>query len=152
MSVAYVGTWLDCFVGHVVSQYSRDWTDTDNPSISLAIELSQRWHPDVVYSDMYLLGWYNAIIQSEALRRAIRTYGADNLTGDNIRMAWETIENWDPQGLTGLVTYSHWDHQGNHSLRLARLMEGGKITPITDFIVGSLLTPEQRYIEYWLGE
>ena len=55
------------------------------------------------------------------------------VTGENIKAALETIQNFDTQGITSPISFSPTSHKGNNSLRLYQVV-GGKWTQISDFI------------------
>ncbi|MCX8006427.1 MAG: branched-chain amino acid ABC transporter substrate-binding protein, partial [Burkholderiaceae bacterium] len=55
------------------------------------------------------------------------------LTGENVKIALETMGQIDTKGVTLPVQFSSTDHAGVKSLKMFRV-ENGKWVPITDFI------------------
>ena len=149
LPIAYLATGEPSLEGHMGYQYNRSWDDADNSEVNLIRKRSEKAYPGVVQGTLYFNAWEVAMIHLEAVARAIKKYGVDNLTGDNLRMILESGEEFDTHGLSGAITYSSWDHQGSHSIRLVRC-EGGKTVPVTKFKEGPPLTPEQRYPDYWI--
>ncbi len=70
------------------------------------------------YGFIHLEGWLNAVVVTEALRRAGPTASRE----DFIR-AMESLHNWDP-GLGLKLEFSPSDHQGLHKVWLTRTVHG----------------------------
>lgn len=130
-------------------EYVVRWSETDVPEIALLRELNKEWHPGVEDRlSVYLDGWVKGKIFVEAIGQAIDQFGADKLTGDNVRLGFESIKNLDMNGLTGSVTYSARDHRGQTSLRLLRINEEFESVPVTGFITPTF-TDEEMDPDYW---
>jgi hypothetical protein len=140
------------FEGDMSYQNTLGWDNTDNAVVALMHKLNQKWHPDVKFrAPIYVDCWQGAMIFCEVLRRAIDQYGIKNMTGPNIKKTFETIKEFDVGGLSTPITYTTWDHQGNHSLRWVRY-EKGKLIPVTPFVKTPTLSDEERDYKYWLKD
>jgi len=82
-------------------------------------------------TNAYTQGWWTFEVFGEALRRV--TAAGDELTGENIRAALESIRDFDTGGVTVPISFSPDDHRGSKGLRLYRV-EDGAWTPITGFL------------------
>ncbi len=152
LGTAYLQTKHPAFEGHMVYQYTLAWPDKDNPEIAKIHALNKEWHPDVNFrAPLYVTAWHGAMVFCEGLRRAIEKYGADDLTGPNIRASLETLKDFDVGGLSAPVTYTKGDHQGNHGLRWARC-ENNQLIPVGPFVKGAPLSDEERDYKYWLKD
>lgn len=76
-------------------------------------------------------GWWTMAVMSEGIKRVLDE--GKPVTGENIKAALETIQNFDTQGITSPISFSPTSHKGNNSLRLYQVV-GGKWTQISDFI------------------
>ncbi len=79
----------------------------------------------------YGQGWWTMAIMTEGIRRVVAN--GDEVTGENIRAALETLENFDTGGVTAPITYTPTDHRGTRQLRLFQV-EGGQWQQLTDYI------------------
>ncbi len=82
-------------------------------------------------TNAYTQGWWTFGVFAEGLRRVIDA--GQELTGENIKIALETIENWDTGGVAPPITLTPDDHRGSKGLRLFRV-DGGVWTPYTEFL------------------
>ena len=152
LGTAYLQTKDPAFEGHMSYQYCLAWPDTDNPEIAKIHALNKEWHPDVKSRvPLYVTAWHGAMIFCEALRRGVEKYGVENLNGPNIRASFETIKDFDVGGLSEPITYTNWDHQGNHALRWS-VCKDGKLVPAGPFVKTKPLTDEERDYKYWLKD
>jgi branched-chain amino acid transport system substrate-binding protein len=152
LGTAYLETKDPAFEGHLAYQYTLDWPNTENEEVARMHALNKKWHPEVKFRmPLYVSAWHGAMIFSEALRRAVVTYGVDNMSGPNIKAAFETIKDFDVGGLSSPVSYSKADHQGSHSLRWVRC-EKGRLVPVGPFVKGAPFTDEERNYNYWLKD
>jgi branched-chain amino acid transport system substrate-binding protein len=76
-------------------------------------------------------GWWTMAVMSEGIKRVL-DQGKD-VTGENIKAALESIQNFETGGVTSPISFSATSHKGNNSLRLYQV-EGGKWKQISDFI------------------
>lgn len=82
-------------------------------------------------TNAYTQGWWTFGVMAEGLRRVVEA--GDELTGENIKHALETIENLDTGGVAPPITLTPDDHRGSKGLRLFRV-EGGRWMPHTEFL------------------
>jgi branched-chain amino acid transport system substrate-binding protein len=76
-------------------------------------------------------GWWTMAVMSEGIQRVLEE--GQEVNGENIKAALETIENFDTGGVTSPISFSSSSHKGNHSLRLYEV-ENGQWKQISDFI------------------
>lgn len=150
---AYLDTGHKAFEGHFTYQYCLSWEDVDMPIIKLIHELNKMWHPKVKHRPfLYMAGFQAGIVISEAYKKAIDKYGdPTKITGKQMREVMETISNFNPLGISGHVTYTHYDHQGVTSLRVAQCKDH-KLVGIGDFAQAQPLEPKERHSKYWLTD
>jgi len=79
----------------------------------------------------YTQGWWTMATMVEGIRRVVEA--GDEVNGENIRAALETISNFDTGGVTSPISFSPTSHKGNDSLRLFTV-EGGQWVNPSDFI------------------
>jgi len=150
---AYVETKNKAFERGYSYQYCLSWEDVDRPVIALLHKLNKMWHPNVKQRTfLYQTGFQAGMVICEALKIAMDKYGdPTKLTGEQMRDAMEAIENFDPLGISGRISYKSYDHQGVTSLRISKC-EGGKLVGIGAFVDAQPLEPHERYGKYWLTD
>lgn len=79
----------------------------------------------------YTQGWWTMAIMAEGIKRTLDQ--GKPVTGENIRAALETIQNFDTGGVTSPISFSPASHKGNNALRLYEV-KSGKWTQLSDFI------------------
>ena len=79
----------------------------------------------------YTQGWWTMATMVEGIRRVVAA--GDEVNGENIRAALESMSNFDTGGVTSPISFSSSSHRGNSSLRLFSV-EGGKWVNPSDFI------------------
>ncbi|MFN3742329.1 MAG: ABC transporter substrate-binding protein [Anaerolineales bacterium] len=79
----------------------------------------------------YAQGWWTMAVMTEGIRRTVQQ--GKPVTGENIRAALESIQNFDTGGVTAPITFSPTDHGGNKALRIFKV-ENGKWVQVSDFI------------------
>ena len=91
-------------------------------------------HPEITPPNRYYVkAWIISKIMREGLIRA-----GEELNGDSIANALETIQNLDMSGLTGPISYSPTKHKGNDYARLYKAdVEKGYFVPITDWVTAT---------------
>ena len=150
---AYIDTGNKAFEGHFTYQYCLSWEDVDRPIIAWAHKINEMWHPEVKHRPfLYQTGIQAGIAICETFKRAIKKYGDPaNLDGVKIRETMETFDRFDPLGISGPITWLHYDHQGVNSLRIAQCKDK-QLVGIGDFVEAEPLGPEERQGEYWLKD
>ena len=104
----------------------------DVPGMADIIEAQVQCHPGKWYnSTMYVYGWVHSMIIEEALKRAAE---AGDLSGEGVKAAWETIEDFDTGGLTPPVTYTSKDHRGTTTVWVWKV-ESGKFVKVAQVIL-----------------
>ncbi len=76
-------------------------------------------------------GWWTMSVMAEGIRLVLQS--GKPVTGENIKAALETIQNFETGGITSPISFSSTSHKGNNALRLYRV-ESGKWVQISDFI------------------
>jgi len=79
----------------------------------------------------YTQGWWTMATMVEGIRRVVAA--GDEVNGENIRAALESMSNFDTGGVTSPISFSSSSHRGNSSLRLFSV-DGGKWVNPSDFI------------------
>ncbi len=79
----------------------------------------------------YVQGWWTMAVMAEGIKRVLDE-GKD-VTGENIRAALESIQNFDTGGVTYPISFSPTSHRGNIALRLYQV-QNGKWTRVSDYI------------------
>jgi branched-chain amino acid transport system substrate-binding protein len=99
------------------------------PGMKRLQEFHQKNHPNDTHDSMYVRGWAYALTWTEALKRADK---AGKLTGEGVRAAAETLENFDLGGLTNAVTYTPKDHRPSTKTAIYQV-KGGKLVKIGEY-------------------
>ncbi len=95
--------------------------DEDIPGMKRLVAASQKhfgekWMPATVkIHPYYVYGWINAMVFAEGTKRA----GKD-LTREGLVRAFESIKNFDPEGLMGPISYSRTSHGSPGFARMTR--------------------------------
>ena len=79
---------------------------------------------------VYGQGWWTMAVMIEGVRRVVAE--DKDLTGENIKLALESITDFDTGGVTFPITFTPRDHRGSKGMKLFRV-ENGKWQPLTDF-------------------
>ncbi|MCS7127043.1 MAG: ABC transporter substrate-binding protein [Thaumarchaeota archaeon] len=98
----------------------------DVPGMKDLLEAHRRFHPDDRHTTQYVSGWISAMVLVEALRRA-----GDDLSGENVRRAWESITNFDTKGLTPPLGFTPMDHRSTTTIWIWKI-EGGKFVRVAE--------------------
>jgi branched-chain amino acid transport system substrate-binding protein len=99
------------------------------PGMKRLQEFHQKNHPNDTHDSLYVRGWAYALTWTEALKRADK---AGKLTGEGVRAAAETLENFDLGGLTNPVTYTPKDHRPSTKTAIYQV-KGGKLVKIAEY-------------------
>ena len=79
---------------------------------------------------LYGQGWWMMAIFFEGIRNTVAA--GEELTGENIRRAFESIKDLDTGGVTLPISFSATDHRGMRSMRIYQV-RNGKWEPVSDF-------------------
>ena len=147
-------TWRavgDLVVGASMPQFSIQWTETDIPSVKLLHDLNAKWHQDVKSRPShYCRGFTELLVVARGLEMTVENVGYENITGDAVRQALETIKDYDPMDMGMGYTWTPTDHQGLHGCKWYQWAKDGVLIPITDWDVFPPMPEEQRTDAYWL--
>jgi branched-chain amino acid transport system substrate-binding protein len=104
------------------------------PGMAKMTEYVQKLHPKDQGNADYITTWSEGLIIAEILRLAIKNVGVDKLTPQNVEESGiKKLQNFDPGGLHGPVSYTVGDNRLAKTLRINKIT-GGKITAITGWI------------------
>ena len=135
--------------------YARtpQWWDTDVEGIVLARELNARWHPEVTSrAGYYFLAFFGFAAVAEAMGRAIDSVGYENLDGEAMKEALETIRDFDPMGSGVRYTWTPDDHRGIQGLMWYQWTEEGTQEKVHDWFIFGPMPEEQRDDKFWLTD
>ena len=76
----------------------------------------------------YIQGWATLKVMAEGIRRS-----GDNLTGEGIKAALQTLTNYDTGGMLAPITFSPKSNKGATKMKIYQV-KSGKWVPITDFL------------------
>jgi branched-chain amino acid transport system substrate-binding protein len=93
------------------------------------MDFNQKHHGGEIHASPYMRGWLCVILSAEAIKRA-----GDNLTGESIKKALESLKDFDTWGITPPFTYSNEDHRPTNRARLV-MVKGGKIVQMKEVSV-----------------
>lgn len=137
-------------LGTTCYQYNPQWTDTDSQFISKLHELNAKWYPDVTHrGGYYVRGSAGLLVTAEALERAIEKVGYENLDGEAMKEALETIRDFHPMDAGVGWTWTPTDRHGLNSLKWYAWNEDGTLVPASDWTDLAPLPEEQRNAEFW---
>ena len=139
--------------GTMGPQFHAAWTDTDLPMVSLLHELNAKWHPWETWEHRgyYTRGFAEFLVVAEATERAIKKVGYENLDGDAMKEAMETIRDFDP-GIGIGYTWTPTDHTGMPGNRWYEWTEEGLVVPVGDWYIYDPLPEEQRTQAWWMAD
>jgi branched-chain amino acid transport system substrate-binding protein len=83
-------------------------------------------HPNDTHNSPSMRGWLWVIVAVEALKRA-----GDNLTGEAVKKALESLRDFDTWGLSQPFTYTADDHRPTTKAKLY-IIQDGKLIPMRD--------------------
>ncbi|MCF8143444.1 MAG: ABC transporter substrate-binding protein [Deltaproteobacteria bacterium] len=121
----------DAGEGLIVAAPSSYGHEKDIPGIQKIWEYNQKYHPDrKVIELQYVYGWLYGMLIEEALKKA-----GDNITGEGLKNALETITNFNSEGIAPPITFNSKNHRGSYMFKLSRANpEKGTFESFTDWI------------------
>jgi branched-chain amino acid transport system substrate-binding protein len=141
----------DLAIGSTFYQFGVQWTDTDIEGVKLIHHFNNKWHPDVTgRSGHYLRGFAGLLAIAEGLRIANEDAGYENLNGEVMKAALETVRNFDPLKMGMGYTWTPTDHQGLPGCRWYTWKEDGSVVAISDWHIFEPLPEEQRSDSWWM--
>jgi len=117
--------------GKAEGAYSLVFTaplDSDARGIGEMNAAVKKFRPNDAVGTFSVHGWATGLILQEVLLNA-----GPCITSDTIKTALEKLKNFDPDGLTGAVTFTKTNHLGNVSVVLQKV-QGGKWITVGKFI------------------
>ena len=137
-------------VGTTFYMNGPQWTETDSPIVSKLHELNSQWYPDVEgRPSFYIRGFAGFLVLAEAMKRAVENVGYDNLNGEAMKEAMETINDFEPMGFGTGWTWTPTDHHGMRAVKWYTWTKEGIIVPVTDWIYSDPLPEDQRTNSWW---
>jgi branched-chain amino acid transport system substrate-binding protein len=80
------------------------WWETDVPEIQVMRDFNKRHHSEISERpNSYMQGWFTGMIFVKAMQMCAEKKLA--ITGENMKNMIPLIKDWDPNGLTGKVTF-----------------------------------------------
>jgi branched-chain amino acid transport system substrate-binding protein len=101
----------------------------DVPGMKAVVAHHQANHPGDVHDAMYVRGWCTAAVWLEALARADK---AGNLTGEGVKVALETLRDFDMGGLTSPISYTPADHRPSTRTAVYQI-QGAKLVKVKEY-------------------
>jgi branched-chain amino acid transport system substrate-binding protein len=101
------------------------WGD-DVPGMKVLMDFHREHHPNDTHYSPYMRGWLWVMLAVEALKRA-----GDNLTGEGVKKALESLRDFDTWGLSQPYTYTAEDHRPTTKAKLYTIT-GGKLVPVRE--------------------
>lgn len=105
----------------------------DVPGLKKLQEAAKQYgvNEDTYKQQWFEEGWTDASVLVEGLKKA-----GDNLTGESLKQAIESIKDFDTGGLTAPLTYSATQHTGGAAIKYVKVnLEKGSWEPISDWII-----------------
>jgi len=92
------------------------WNDTDVAGIQLIHKINKKYHPEITYRPLwYTYGFLSAMVAAEGLKRIP---AGQEISGENLKAALETLDNFDCQGIVSPIKYTSTDHTGPQAVKL----------------------------------
>lgn len=128
-----------------------NWGD-DVEAMDKMTEYCQEYHPDDYGNMDYITCWAEGLVIAEILRLAVEHVGVDNIDQLTPQMVEEYgfkgLDNFDPGGLHGPVSYSEGDNRLAKAVRVFQVT-GGEMVPQT----GWVNAPAILYEDFdWFGQ
>jgi branched-chain amino acid transport system substrate-binding protein len=95
--------------------------NADVPGMKRLVEFNKGRPPKTALDTNYVRGWVAGLLWTEALRRADK---AGNLTGEGIRKAFETMNDFDLGSLGPHVTFTATDHRATTKTAIYAIKDG----------------------------
>jgi branched-chain amino acid transport system substrate-binding protein len=99
------------------------WGD-DVPGMKILMDFHNQYHPNDTHNSPYMRGWLWVMLAVEAIKQA-----GDNLNGEGVKTALETLRDFDTWGLSQPFTYTAEDHRPTTKAKLYSI-NGGKLVPM----------------------
>jgi len=127
-SLAMAGDMME---GFLIPSTWPEVTETDVPGIKLMNDLQMKYRGKVEPDPNYRNGFIPAVIFCEALRRAVENVGYENVDGQAVKDALDSLKDFDVYGVA-TITYTADDHRGQPEAAISEV-RGGKTVRIADW-------------------
>jgi branched-chain amino acid transport system substrate-binding protein len=108
------------------------WWETDVPEIQVMRDFNKRHHPEITERpNSYMQGWFTGMIFVKAMQMCAEKKLP--ITGENLKNMIPLIKDWDPNGLTGKVTFKDTNSTGVGRVYKADAKKG-ILLPASDWI------------------
>lgn len=104
----------------------------DVQGLKQLVEASKKYgvKEDIYNEQWYEMGWTDAMVMVEGMKKA-----GDNLTGQTLKAAIESIQNMDTGGITVPLNYGPTQHTGGAQIKYVKVnMEKGFWEPVSDWL------------------
>jgi branched-chain amino acid transport system substrate-binding protein len=105
----------------------------DVPGIKEIMKVGRQYgvEKNKLYEQWYAMGWTDAMVLVEGLKRA-----GDNLSGEKLKEAIETIKDLDTGGITAPLSYGPAQHTGGAQIKYTKVnLQKGFWEPVSDWII-----------------
>ena len=99
------------------------------PGMKKVVDFHKKHHPDDTHDVNYGRGWSYVLTWAEALKRADK---ANDLSGEGVRRAMETLKNFDLGGIAEPVTYTAQDHRPSTKTPVYQV-KNGKLVKVAEY-------------------
>jgi branched-chain amino acid transport system substrate-binding protein len=100
------------------------------PGMKKIVESHEAWHKGEKGTNVYVEGWVNILVVSEALKMADK---AGKLNPAGIRDAFEQFRDFKTGGLAPPLTFTAKDHRASMSAKIYEI-EGGKMVDVSGWV------------------
>lgn len=103
----------------------------DVPGLKKMVEVAKQYQvkPDTYMAQWFEMGWTDAMVMVEGLKRC-----GDNVSGEKLKEAIETIKDFDTGGLTAPLTFSPTQHSAPNKVKYVKVnADKGVWEPIGDW-------------------
>lgn len=104
----------------------------DVQGLKQLVEVAKKYgvKEDIYHEQWYEMGWTDAMVMVEGMKKA-----GDNLTGQTLKEAIESVKNLDTGGITAPLSYDPTQHTGGAQIKYAKVnLEKGFWEPVSDWL------------------
>jgi branched-chain amino acid transport system substrate-binding protein len=127
--------------GYLVPKTLPTFGETEVPGIKLMEDVQMKYHGKAPKQEEYIYGWTGQAIICEAIMRAVENVGYENLDGLAIKQAFDSIKDFDVDGLV-TITYTPEDHRGSNKVAIYQVRDG-KLVRASDWREAPMLVPQK---------
>jgi len=115
--------------------------ETEIPGVNLMLDKQMEYRGKVVKQD-YAPGWVAGAILCEAIRKAVEQVGYENLNGPAVKEGFDSIKDFDVDGLVSITYNPPDDHRGSSKVAVYQVREG-RMVRVGDWRDVPMLVPEE---------